>query len=425
MAEAGSLSPRQVKIPGVLVDCVVVSTPEHHWQTFATKYSPALSGELQRVPLATIGALPLTERKVIARRAAMELRPNAVVNLGIGMPEGIASVAAEERILDYLTLTAEPGAIGGMPTGGLDFGSAVNAHAILDQPAQFDFYDGGGLDVAFLGMAQADRLGNVNVSRFGPRLAGSGGFINISQNAKKLLFLGTFLAPSRCQVRDGQLVVTEGGAAPKFLTEVEQRTFSGEYAAANGQPVMYVTERCVFELAPNGLRLVEVAPGLDLEKDVLAHIGFEPLIDGEPRLMDARLFRDEPMGLADDLLTVPLEARFSYDAERNLFFLNMEGVTARTKDDVQAVATELEKRLIAIGKKVQMVVNYDNFHLAPDLTDDYIAVVRGLVDRYYATVTRYTTSAFLRLKLSEQLSGRGLAPHVFESRQEAMARLGG
>ena len=176
-------------------------------------------------------------------------------------------------------------------------------------------------------MAQADRLGNVNVSRFGPKLAGSGGFINISQNAKRLVFLGTFVVPSRCRVQDGRLVIADGVAAPKFLADVEQRTFSGQYAAAAGQPVLYVTERCVFQLTPDGLELIEIAPGVDLEKDVLAHIGFEPIIRGEPKLMDARIFAAGPMGLKDDLLTMPLEARFAYDAERNIFFLNMEGMS--------------------------------------------------------------------------------------------------
>ncbi|HTT50342.1 MAG TPA: CoA-transferase [Streptosporangiaceae bacterium] len=419
VAESGSLSPREVKIPGILVDCVVVSGPEHHWQTFGTPYSAALSGELRRVRN-PVPPLELSERKVIARRAAMELQPGSVVNLGIGVPEGVANVAAEEHILDYLTLTAEPGAVGGMPTGGLDFGAAVNAHAIVDQPAQFDFYDGGGLDAAVLGLAQVDRLGNVNVSRFGARLAGSGGFINISQNAKRLVFAGAFVVRSQGQVQDGQLVIADTGVAPKFLAQVEQRTFSGEYAAAVGQPVLYVTERCVFQLTPDGLELTEIAPGVDLEKDVLAHIGFEPVIHGEPKLMDERIFRPGPMGLKDDLLGMPLEARFAYDAERNIFFLNMEGLSLVSADDVEAIGTAVRERLAAIGKKVQMVVNYDNFYIDPALTDGYIAAVRRLADRYYASVTRYTTSSFMRLKLTRQLHPRDIAPHIYESREEAM-----
>ena len=218
----------------------------------------------------------------------------------------------------------------------------------------------------------------------------------------------------------GRLILADGAVTPKFLADVEQRTFSGEYAAAAGQPVLYVTERCVFQLTPDGLELIEIAPWVNLEKDILAHIGFEPIINGEPRLMDARIFADGPMGLKDDLLTMPLEARFAYDPERNMFFLNMEGMELVTYDGVEAIGTEIEKRLAAIGKKVQMVVNYDNFYLAPDLTDAYVTLVRRLAELYYADVTRYTTSSFMRLKLSEQLSHRGLAPHIYESRQEAM-----
>ena len=210
IADVGALAPKDVKIPGVLVDCVVVSRPEHHPQTWGTQYSPALSGEL-RVPLSSIPSLELSVRKVIARRAAMELRPNAVVNLGIGIPEGIASVAAEEHILSYIILTAEPGVIGGMPTGGMDFGSAINGDAILEQPAQFDFYDGGGLDAAFLGMAQADAQGNVNVSRFGPEARRIGRVHQHQPEREKAGVPGHVPGAVRTGVVDGRIAVDDGG----------------------------------------------------------------------------------------------------------------------------------------------------------------------------------------------------------------------
>ena len=422
LASSGSLNAREVKIPGVLVDCVVVSTPDHHWQTFGTVYSPSFSDEVH-VPLRAAAPMPLDGRKVIARRAALALHANSVVNLGIGMPEGVGSVAREEHILDYLTLTAEPGVIGGMPVGGFDFGVAVNAHAIIDQPYQFDFYDGGGLDAAFLGMAQADREGNINVSRFGPRLAGCGGFIDISQNAKEVFFLGTFLAPSRTHVQDGRIVVDPTPAAAKFIDAVEQRTFSGAEAVKTGQPVLYITDRCVFRLTENGLQLIEVAPGVDIDKDILAHMSFKPIIDDEPILMDSRIFAPEKMGLKERLLSVPLDARFAYDAKRNVFFLNMEGIAVTTAAEAEAIRSAIEARLLEVGKKVHLVANYDNFFLPADLYDFWVASIRDFADRFYLSASRYTTSSFMRLKLHDQLASRGLAPHIYESRTEAIAHL--
>src|SRR5919202_1125000 len=228
IAAADSLSPREVVVPGVLVDCVVVAKPENHLQTYGTPYNHAYSGR-QKVPLDRVEPLSLDERKIVARRCAFELPPGGVVNLGIGMPEGVAAVAAGGRVLKSLTLTAEPGIIGGMPQGGLDFGAALNPEAVIHQNQQFDFYDGGGLDLACLGMAQCDARGNVNVSRFGRKLAGAGGFINISQNAKKLVFAGTFTAGGlEVAVEEGRIRIAREGKMPKFIAAVEQITFSGD-----------------------------------------------------------------------------------------------------------------------------------------------------------------------------------------------------
>lgn len=406
IAECSSLDARTVRIPGVMVDCVVVAPPEQHWQTFATPYNPAFSGEI-RVPMQSIPSMEMGPRKIIARRAAFELKPNSVVNLGIGMPEGIANVANEERMINFITLTTEPGTIGGLPAGGLNFGAASNIHALVDQPAQFDFYDGGGLDMAFLGMAQTDREGNVNVSKFGPKLAGAGGFINISQNAKKVVFLGTFAARG----------------APKFVEQVEHRTFSGRYAWSRRQPVLYITECCVFRLGPDGLELVEVAPGMDIERDILNRMAFKPIIRRDPVTMDSRIFREEPMRIHDEWLSLPLEERLTYDPAEDLFFVNFEGFVIRSVEDVERVRRAVTERLEPVGRRVAAIVNYDNFIIFPEIIDEYTAMVKGLVDHFYSSVTRYTTSAFLHMKLGDALRQRDVAPHIYESREEARRHL--
>lgn len=295
---AGTLDPRLVKIPRIYVDALVVTEdPVDHQQSFDFDHDPSLCGEIQ-VPIASLSAPPLSPKKIIGRRAAMELEKGTVVNLGIGIPEYISAVANEEGIGDWMTLTVEAGPVGGVPKGGSQFGASVNAECILTQPEQFDFYDGGGADLAFLGLAQADRHGNINVSKFGPRLAGCGGFINITQNAKKVFFCGTFTAGGlKMSISDGKLHILNEGSSRKFIEQVEQITFSGEYAVRTRQPVMYITERCVFELQSDGLHLTEIAPGIELRRDILDLMDFTPIVNDELKLMDERIFRDELMGL--------------------------------------------------------------------------------------------------------------------------------
>ncbi len=292
------VDPKLVKVPGIYVDAVVVTeNEENHTQCVGCEYDGSMAGEF-RAPVGSLKYPALSPKKIIGRRAAMELKPDTIVNLGIGIPEYVSMVASEEGIDDHFTLTVEAGPIGGIPQGGPKFGGSVNTFAIVDQPVQFDFYDGGGIDDAFLGLAQADEAGNINVSKFGPRIAGCGGFVNITQNAKRVYFCGTFTAGGlKCSTKDGKLIIDQEGKSDKFLKEVEQITFSGKYASETGQPVMYITERAVFELRPDGMYLTEVAPGIDIQTQILDHMGFVPKMDGQPKLMDVRIFMDEPMGL--------------------------------------------------------------------------------------------------------------------------------
>ena len=419
VADAGTLNARQVKIPGILVDCVVVSNPENHWQTFAEAYNPSFSSEIN-IPVQSIDPMPMNARKIIARRSAFELKLNNIVNLGIGMPEGISNVANEEKIIDAITLTAEPGVIGGLPAGGLNFGAAVNTEAVIDQPSQFDFYDGGGLDIAFLGLAQADQSGNLNVSKFGPRLAGAGGFINISQNAKKVVFVGTFTASGlEMSVVDGNIAIDREGRVIKFVEQVEHVTFSGPYAIQKGQPVLYITERCVFRLTDAGLELMEIAPGIDLQHDILAQMAFSPVIPDTIPLMDARIFEEDPMGIREDMMALRLEDRFIYDPQENLFFVNLEGHQVKTDEDISAINILVAGILAPLEKRVYAIVNYDNFYIDPDLVAAYTGMVKKLTETFYTGVTRYTTSVFQRMKIGDALAQRNVAPNIFESQAEA------
>ena len=423
VAEANSLDARQVQVPGIMVDAVVIGAPEHHMQTYGTPYNPGLSGEI-RAPLAhEITPLPLDEKKIIARRAAMELMPNSVINLGIGLPDAVASVAGEERIQDLLTFTVDPGVIGGVPLGGLDFGAALNFSAMIDHPTQFDFIDGGGLDMACLGFAECDRTGNVNASRFSNRVTGCGGFINISQNSKKVVFVGTFTSGGlKASVVDGKLTILQDGRFAKFVESVGQVTFSGRVRPRADQEVLYVTERCVFRLRGSGLELSEIAPGIDVDKDVLALLPFKLGVDGL-KLMDDAIFRPELLNLRHRMLDIRIEDRLSYDEESNTVFMNYAGMRVRTLADLERIRDAVERLLKPLGRRVYSIVNYDRFEADPEIMDAYLDLVRYVEENYYLKVSRYTNSGFMRLKLGKELEKRHVSSHVYETRGEAARNL--
>ena len=296
----GTLPPKQVKIPGMLVDLIVVEP--NQTQTYFTVHDAAYAGEL-RAPLSQIDALPFSMRKVVARRASLELFTGAICNLGSGISTGIASIAAEENALDDVVLTNEQGLIGGAPATGNEPGAARNYQAMIDQPYQFDFYDGGGLELAFLSFAQVDEHCNVNVSRFGDKIVGPGGFINISQNAQTMVFSATFTSGGLdIDWPGGQTRITREGREMKFVRSVQQVTYSGSLAHENGQRTLFVTERAVFRRNEAGrLEMIEIAPGVDLERDVLALMEFRPDISPALKPMDARIFLPQPMKLADTI----------------------------------------------------------------------------------------------------------------------------
>ncbi|MFM0339273.1 acyl CoA:acetate/3-ketoacid CoA transferase [Paraburkholderia fungorum] len=420
IAASGTLDPRAVVVPGIFVDRVVVASPDSQPQTYGAAYNPGFSSET-RSPVGTNESPLLDERKVMARRCAFELPPGGVINLGIGVPEVVGAVAAEERLLSHLTLTAEPGTIGGVPQGGLNFGAAVNMDALLHQNQQFDFYDGGGLHLACLGMAQIDRSGNVNVSRFGSRLAGAGGFINISQNASRVVFAGSFTAGGlEVVVEAGRLRIVTEGSQKKLVESVEQITFNGSLAAERGQPVLYVTERCVFRLTPDGLELTEVAPGIDVDRDILPHMAFAPIVRN-PQPMDARIFLPQLMNLATVLLDSQLAQRLSYEPGQNTMFANFEGMAVRSNSDIESVRRVFEAFCNPIGRKISLIVNYDGFRLDPAVADQYFEMAARLQSQYYRSATRFTRSAFMRARLQAAFCEAASVSHVCETHADAIA----
>ncbi len=420
VAAEGSLAARQIKIPGILVDCVVLAEPDHHMQTYGTRFNPSFSGELREPPQGAT-AVELSDRKVIARRAVLELAPNSVINVGVGsIPDQVPLVAGEERVQDLLSLVVDSGVIGGVPMGGLDFGASSNYEAVIEHASAFDFIDGGGLDAAFLGFGECDARGNVNASKFGKRIPGCGGFIDISQNAKKVVFMGTFSSGGlEVEIQDGRLRILTEGRTSKFVEKIGQTTFSARYALDRRQEVLYVTERCVFRLDGVGLTLVEVAPGIDVEKDILQRLPFRPTIDG-PREMDPAVFRSAPMRLRERLLDTRTEDRLSYEDTTNTVYMNYSGLRVRNIADLRAIGGAVDGLLAPLGRRVNSVVNYERFTCDDDVFDEYIELVKRIEQTYYLGVKRYTSGAFLRHKLGTELAKRNVSSEVLDPKRNRL-----
>ena len=296
VVKAGTLPSKEVKIPGYLVD-VIVEVPGQP-QLYGVPTSGFVSGRYTQDFSDDCTTIPLNERKVIARRALMEVAPGYIGNVGVGICDGIGVVAKEEGVSEEFTLTVETGIVGGVSAQGIYFGASVNARAVVDMPAQFDFYDGGGLDISFLSFAEFDQDGNVNVHKFNNKIMGTGGFVDICQNSKKAIFAGTLKACGlRERVEDGAIHIDQEGRFIKAVEKVPEITFNGREAVARGQEVIFITERAVFRLTEEGVVLTEIAPGVDLERDIVGQMAFRPIISPDLKEMDGRLFREEVMDL--------------------------------------------------------------------------------------------------------------------------------
>ena len=422
VAEVSSLDSRDVRVPGILVDAVVVAAAGDQNQTFGTTCNPAMSGEI-RIPVVSLDPLALDGRSMIARRAALELNADTVVNIGLGIPEIVGRIAGEEGVEDLVTFMVDTGVIGGVPLSGLDFGASVNREALIDHASSFDFIDGGGLDTVFLGVAECDAAGNVNVSRFGNRLAGCGGAINLTQRTQSVVFMTPFTSGGlEVEVANGELKVVNEGRFCKFVKHVGQTTFSADVANGLGQNILYITERCVFRLTGDGLTLTEIAPGVDLVRDILSHLPFEVNIDG-PTIMDSAIFDSGVLDLRTRMLELHLNDRLEYDKDMATVFMNFSGMHVRTVEDVKEVVDAVDDLLGSLGHRVNSVVNYDRFQLDEAAVDAYADAVRYVQETYYLTggVTRHTTNAFMRLKLGKELQKRDLAAPVVDSAESEMA----
>jgi propionate CoA-transferase len=320
-------------------------------------------------------------------------------------------------------LTVDPGIFGGVPLSGYGFGAALNYSASIDHAAQFDFIDGGGLDIACLGFAECDGVGNVNASRFSGRVVGCGGFINISQKSKKVVFVGTFSSGGlQTRIEDGKLRIEKEGKYPKFVGAVGQVTFSGKRAGREGRAVLYVTERCVFALREDGLELTEIAPGIDLRKDILDLLPFKPMVS-DPKPMLSALFQPDVMGLRELISDIRIEDRISYTTQTNTLFLDFAGMRVDTVEDLERIKVAVEAVLKPLTRRVMAIVNYDSFWVNPDISDKYMDLVRYIEANYYLKVSRYTTNGFMRIKLSRGLEERHVTSSVVQSYVEARESL--
>ena len=291
LVEGGSIPTRQVEIPGMLVDAVVID-PNQRQIIDREEYDPSFSGEL-RMPVPRFPTVPHDQpERYILKRAAMELKGNKIVNLGAGMPRDIPRIVFEEGKYGDYVFTVEHGALGGINPGGVLFSLQHNPRMLLDSPSLFGLYDAGFLDISFLGFAQIDKEGNLNVSKFSGKVTGCGGFVDIVHKTRKIVFCGTFTAGGlKVEIEEGKVAIRQEGKVKKFINRVEQKTFSGKNALEKGQDIYYITERCVFRLTSQGLVLTEVAPGISVERDILPHMEFKPLIADDLKIIDPSVYR--------------------------------------------------------------------------------------------------------------------------------------